>query len=74
MTTRGSPNWKRKRGEPTKVVRLPQSIVEAVKQELQSGTPLAEIADKAVPQAAGERTGLLSLTIVQAVRIAFLLA
>ncbi|MGG6263246.1 hypothetical protein [Leptolyngbya sp. AN10] len=47
---RGNPSWTEKWGEPTKAVRLPKSVADAATSELQKGTPLAEVAERATRQ------------------------
>lgn len=39
----GNPNWKPKYGEPTKVVRLPQSLADSVTELLKQGSSPAEV-------------------------------
>ncbi|MGG6262863.1 hypothetical protein ACQ4M3_20845 [Leptolyngbya sp. AN03gr2] len=46
----GSSEWTEKWGEPTKPVRLPDSIANAAKAELAEGTPISVVAEKAMQE------------------------
>ncbi|MBD2085550.1 restriction endonuclease [Trichocoleus sp. ST-U3] len=59
--SRGNPNWTRKYGEPTKVVRLPASLADEILEQLKADTPTGEV----LQQLASDHKA--KLTIVQAI-------
>ncbi len=64
--SKGNPNWTRKYGEPTKVVRLPISLADEILEKLKAEVPVDEILQQVVP-AETESSSETKITIVQAI-------
>lgn len=66
IVSKGNPNWTRKYGEPTKVVRLPISLADEILEKLKAEVPVDEILQQVVP-AETESSSETKITIVQAI-------
>ncbi len=63
IVSKGNPNWTRKYGEPTKVVRLPISLADEILEKLKAEVPVDEILQQAETESSSE----IKITIVQAI-------